>query len=148
MAIHSWDWIADAESLLYPEIEIGCYDTYEADNLICATDGKTYRNSGRFECAWRKHLIKYGHELSYRHSGNCMIWETYGFETKTVVCVSKLGIDSIYKKRKKINLILCKFSLQITLILSVLLLVCVLYIRRAIRKMCKKDEPIPIVMKI
>lgn len=61
---------------------------------VCGTDGKTYVDGLFLSCVQTK---EYGNRvnLQLKHKGPCWIWEKYGYETYTVLSVSKLQIDSI-----------------------------------------------------
>lgn len=71
-----------------------CYMSYEGYTpSVCGTDNVGYKDFRMLECAKLKVEGK-RINLQLKHEGNCLIWERYGFETSTVIIVSKLRIDS------------------------------------------------------
>lgn len=59
-----------------------------AKSFVCGTDNKIYYHIDYLECY---KITPYGKSinLQLKHKGACWIWETYGYETSTVLWVSK-----------------------------------------------------------
>lgn len=59
---------------------------------VCGSDGKTYNNIHYLWCAQKS---EYGRKINLQliHQWRCFIWEKYGIDTTTFLCVSKLRFD-------------------------------------------------------
>lgn len=71
-----------------------CVTTYAWGDEVCGSDGENYADYNHFLCEQRRSFKK-GGNLQYRHDGLCWIWEEHGYETHTVLLVSKISSISI-----------------------------------------------------
>lgn len=80
-----------------------CDMSYEGGTpSICGTDNRGYKDFMHLECGKTREEGK-RINLQLKHEGNCWIWEQYGFETSTVIFVSKLRIDSQTNSTLRLN---------------------------------------------
>lgn len=115
-----------------------CELSYVAAYKVCGTDLKTYDD---FDLCPMQHT-EYGKRvnLQLKHDHACSIWEEYGFETYTVLFVSK--IDPILIKAAHIFTFCSNFVLFVLLLLFLVRLC----IRRAKGAPMKRDKPSSIIM--
>lgn len=105
---------------------------------VCGTDGRDYYDLETFKCVQRTERGK-RINLQLRHEGGCWIWEQHGYETYTVLSVTKtLTITQFRNKSVKL---LFELSLQILLVLFSFIGVC-WFLCRAKRAV----KPIAIIM--
>lgn len=92
----SINWLAEARTPIDIFEELECVNRHFI-NPVCGSDGETYDNIHILECAQE---TRYGQRihLRFKRDGGCWVFEKYGVEPSTMICVRKFRIETISRK--------------------------------------------------